>query len=58
MNGRRYCAPWFTVVRATQEVANRRDDNPETLSRWLIDEAGGGGGEMLAIGWAAPLEFQ
>lgn len=42
------------------ELSNWRGDNPETLSRWLIDEAGGGGGggEMLAIGWAAPLEFQ
>jgi len=40
------------------EPSNWRGDNPETLSRWLIDKAGGGGWEMLAIGWAAPLEFQ
>ncbi len=33
-----------------KELSNWRGDNPQTLSRRLIDEAGGGGGEMLAIG--------
>jgi len=31
-------------------LSNWRDDNPETFAHGLIDEAGGGGGEMLAIG--------